>query len=96
MLHRWYETTGDMAQGLKAAAILIAFAARYPLLDMRSQGSWPGLYGRYFFTEATSFRIAGVTTRKWIFFWGVYQSMVHFYFDGFLWKMRLPIYRKSI
>ena len=33
---------------------------------------------------------------KWVFYWTVYQSMMHFYFDGFLWKMRLPAVRASI
>jgi hypothetical protein len=53
-------------------------------------------YGRYFFVDAHSPRVAGATLRQWVFFWGIYQSMVHFYFDGFLWKMRLPVYRRSI
>ena len=29
-------------------------------------------------------------------FWTVYQSMVHFYFDGFLWKMRSPTIRATV
>jgi hypothetical protein len=53
-------------------------------------------HGRYFFRESGSLQIAGVSARRWIFYWGIFQSMVHFYFDGFLWKLRLPIYRESI
>ena len=40
--------------------------------------------------------IIGTTGRDWMFFWTVWNSMIHFYFDGFLWKMRLPAVRASI
>ncbi len=53
-------------------------------------------YGRYYFTEASGVKLAGVSARRWIFYWGIFQSMIHFYYDGFLWKMRLPIYREGI
>jgi hypothetical protein len=53
-------------------------------------------HGRYFFQEDRPLRLAGTSLRRWIFYWGIYQSMVHFYFDGFLWKMKLPIYRRAI
>ena len=32
----------------------------------------------------------------WLLYWGIYQSMVHFYFDGFLWKMRKKSVRANI
>jgi hypothetical protein len=38
----------------------------------------------------------GVPLALWFSFWAVYQSMVHFYFDGFLWKMRLPELRAQL
>lgn len=36
------------------------------------------------------------SSRQIIAQWGVYQAMMHFYFDGFLWKMRLPSVRQHI
>lgn len=45
-------------------------------------------YGRTIFRERDQPRFLGITTAEWFMYWGVYQSMVHFYFDGFLWKMR--------
>jgi hypothetical protein len=38
----------------------------------------------------------GVYAYRWVFYWTVYQSMAHFYFDSFMWKMRMPIVRESI
>jgi len=38
----------------------------------------------------------GYRTAVWLLYWGIYQSMVHFYFDGFLWKMRKPTVRANI
>lgn len=38
----------------------------------------------------------GYTTAMWMFYWGVYQSMQHFYYDGFLWKMRTKTVQQSI
>ncbi len=38
----------------------------------------------------------GYRTAKWLSYWGIYQSMVHFYFDGFLWKMRLSSVRANL
>lgn len=53
-------------------------------------------YGRYIHPDAETVRVAGTSLRRWIFYWGIFQSMMHFYFDGFLWKMRLPVYRDGI
>ncbi len=33
---------------------------------------------------------------SWIFYWGVFQSLLRFYFDGFLWKARKPEFRQSL
>ena len=38
----------------------------------------------------------GHPTAIWLLYWGIYQSMVHFYFDGFLWKMRSKKVRANI
>jgi hypothetical protein len=33
---------------------------------------------------------------KWVFYWGVFQSLLHFYYDGFLWKTRQAAVRTSL
>jgi hypothetical protein len=38
----------------------------------------------------------GIPTAVWISYWGIYQSIQHFYFDGFLWKMRIASNRATI
>ena len=53
-------------------------------------------YGLWIFREGKQPAAFGFTTTRWIAYWTVYQSMVHFYFDGFLWKMRLPAVRANI
>jgi hypothetical protein len=47
-------------------------------------------YGYLLFPSATNPIVLGTTIERWAFYWSVYQSLVHFYFDGFLWKMRRP------
>ena len=41
-------------------------------------------------------RVGQQTIGAWIFYWGVFQSLLHFYFDGFLWKTRRPEMRRSL
>lgn len=53
-------------------------------------------YGRFVFADQPRPEFLGWRTSTWIGFWGVYQSMVHFYWDGFLWKMRTKDVRKTI
>ncbi len=53
-------------------------------------------YGRWLSPEQPMPSIFDVTTYELIGFWTVYQSMVHFYFDGFLWKMRSPTIRATV
>lgn len=53
-------------------------------------------WGRWIFADAARPEVLGYRTAYWLGFWGVYQSMVHFYFDGFLWKMRLPSVRANL
>lgn len=38
----------------------------------------------------------GHSALEWVGYWTVYQSMVHFYFDGFMWKMRDPAMKRLI
>jgi hypothetical protein len=40
--------------------------------------------------------VAGVPMYRWAFLWTIWQSFAHFYYDGFLWKMRLPEVRSNI
>jgi hypothetical protein len=53
-------------------------------------------WGRWIVPDADRPELFGYRTGYWLGFWGIYQSMVHFYFDGFLWKMRLPSVRANI
>lgn len=53
-------------------------------------------WGKWIMPGAPRPELLGYRTAYWLGFWGVYQSMVHFYFDGFLWKMRLPSVRASL
>jgi hypothetical protein len=53
-------------------------------------------WGKWIFADAPRPELLGYRTAYWLGFWGVYQSMVHFYFDGFLWKMRLPSVRANL
>lgn len=53
-------------------------------------------YGSLIAPEAHSPFLLGTTLERWGFYWSVYQSLVHFYYDGFLWKMRLPSVRANI
>jgi hypothetical protein len=54
------------------------------------------VWGKWIFTDQPRPEVLGHRTAYWLGFWGVYQSMVHFYFDGFLWKMRLPSVRANL
>lgn len=53
-------------------------------------------WGVYFFPEEHRIRIAGISGSRWIYYWGISQSMVHFYYDGFMWKMRSPATRANL
>ena len=65
----------------------LALAATYILLQQ-----WEGLS----FWEVPNIRVGEMKLGAWIFYWGVFQSLLHFYFDGFLWKTRRPEMRKSL
>ena len=53
-------------------------------------------WGRWIVVEADQPRLFGRRAMEWVGYWTIFQSMVHFYFDGFLWKMRLPATRANI
>ncbi len=48
------------------------------------------------FVEHGGFSVFGVKVSAWLFSFAIWQSLAHFYFDGFLWKMRLPAVRASL
>jgi hypothetical protein len=54
------------------------------------------LGGRTILTDAKPVALFDITLRGWILFYAAYQSLVHFYLDGFLWKMRRPEVRANI
>jgi hypothetical protein len=70
----------------------------YPALLLLIGGGYFVLryYGQYIFPQAGPLQIGGTSAARWVFFWGVYQSLMHFYYDGFLWRMRMPQVRGSI
>ena len=53
-------------------------------------------WGKYIAPDFARPMLAGFKTSHWLLYWGIYQSLVHFYFDGFLWKMRSKTVRESI
>ena len=48
------------------------------------------LWGDTIFPNARPMSFLGMTGAKWFFYYAVYESLVHFHMDGFLWKMRRP------
>ena len=54
-----------------------------PYLSMRFSGIWIA-------PEAARPVSLGTATERWAFYWTEYQSFAHFYYNGFLWKMREP------
>ena len=53
-------------------------------------------WGYLIVPDAVNPVLAGTTLERWAFYWSVFQSFVHFYYDGFLWKMRLPFVRAHL
>lgn len=45
-------------------------------------------YGRLWMPRGARPYFLGFSATEWLVYWGLYQSMVHFYFDSFMWKMR--------
>ncbi len=72
---------------LAYSAYTLALAAIYVLFrDWQDFSLW----------TVPSIRIGEMKLGVWVFYWGVFQSLLHFYFDGFLWKTREPEMRKSL
>jgi hypothetical protein len=53
-------------------------------------------YGDNFQWHKGGIRLFDVKLSSWLFSFAIWHSMVHFYFDGFLWKMRAPAVRASL
>jgi hypothetical protein len=53
-------------------------------------------YGRDYHLWSGQFDLGGVKVGQWLFSFAIWQSFAHFYFDGFLWKMRAPAVRASL
>lgn len=68
---------------------IFTFGITVPYLLMR-------FWGYLIVPEATNPMILGTTIERWAFYWSVFQSLVHFYYDGFLWKMRSPSIQANI
>jgi hypothetical protein len=53
-------------------------------------------WGRWFFVGGAPVKFLGMTGAKWFLYYTVFESLVHFYMDGFLWKLRRPEVRASL
>ena len=53
-------------------------------------------YGYLIWQDEENPVVLGTTIERWAFYWSVYQSLAHFYYDGFLWKMRRPTVRANL
>jgi hypothetical protein len=72
---------------LAYSSYTLALAAIYVLFR-----NWEG----FSISQLPKVRVGKLTLGAWIFYWGVFQSLLHFYFDGFLWKTRRPEMRRSL
>ncbi len=48
------------------------------------------LWGEKLFPDVKPIAFLGLTGMQWYFYYAVYESLIHFHMDGFLWKMRRP------
>jgi hypothetical protein len=53
-------------------------------------------YGDEYGLHAGGLRLLDVKIGTWLFVFAIWHSMAHFWFDGFLWKMRRPTVRASL
>jgi hypothetical protein len=70
----------------------------YPLYTLALGGVYVLLHEwePFDFWSVPGIRVATVTLGQWVFFWGVFQSLLHFYYDGFLWKTRHSAMSRSL
>jgi hypothetical protein len=69
----------------------VSFIAVFGALGIL-EGSW----GSLIMKGSHPVQWFGMTAGKWLFYYAVYESLVHFYMDGFLWKMRRADVRENI
>jgi hypothetical protein len=65
-------------------------------LTFAAIGTTQVLWGRLIMHGVRPMLFFGLTGSLWLFYYAVYESLVHFYMDGFLWKMRRPDVRENI
>lgn len=70
----------------------------YPLYTLALGGLYVLLHDwkPFDFWQVPSTRVAMLKIGQWVFFWGVFQSLLHFYYDGFLWKTRFRTMTRSL
>lgn len=80
LLRRPLLAYGGFILSLGAAFVLLKYWGRH--IHPLPQAERPALFGHSLAT--------------WVSFWTAYQSLLHFYMDGFLWKIRRPALRASL
>ena len=68
-----------------------AFIATFALA-----GTTEALWGANLIPGPSQIAFLGMTGASWYFYYAVYESLIHFRMDGFLWKMRSPEVRENI
>jgi hypothetical protein len=73
------------------AAWYLSFIALFALA-----GTLQVLWGHTIMAGSKPVEFWGLTGSKWFLYYAVYESLIHFHQDGFLWKMRRPEVREFI
>jgi hypothetical protein len=58
--------------------------------------TWAARWGGSIAPDAARPMFLGHRLATWLFWWMLFQSLLHFYWDGFLWKMRRPEVRAHL
>jgi hypothetical protein len=53
-------------------------------------------YGDDYGMRVGHIALLGISASTWLFAFAIWHSIAHFWYDGFLWKMRLPSVRASL
>lgn len=92
----------SLAEGSAAHAPLIARLLRHPwwfwgVFSVVVGGAYfTTQFGRHFGLPTGGLRLLDVKLSTWFFAFAIWGSMAHFYFDGFLWKLRTPQVRANL
>ena len=101
MVFVWAFLRRRYAQPLEHRPLLQRLLAR-PLLFYGAYTAAIGVtyfvieFGKDFGLHQGGISIFGIKIGVWLFSFAIWQSLAHFYFDGFLWKMRAPAVRASL